>query len=71
MSKELTNFFRTLVKNVVESRIKTGEIRKDFMQLLIELMKVSETGDEREDDKVGLLNYSNLKCRCHKIDDFQ
>ncbi|XP_065338077.1 uncharacterized protein LOC135938386 [Cloeon dipterum] len=36
-SQELSNFFRNLVKDIIEERLKSGNTRKDFMQLLIQL----------------------------------
>ncbi|CAB3365211.1 Hypothetical predicted protein [Cloeon dipterum] len=36
-SKELSDFFRNLVKDIIEQRLKSGNTRKDFMQLLIQL----------------------------------
>ncbi|XP_065338079.1 cytochrome P450 6B1-like [Cloeon dipterum] len=37
MDSTVTAFFRNLVKNLIEARRKTGESRKDFIQLLIDL----------------------------------
>lgn len=34
---EVCDFFRQLVKDIVASRIKEGNTRKDFMQLLVQL----------------------------------
>ncbi|CAB3365204.1 Hypothetical predicted protein [Cloeon dipterum] len=52
INEELTNFFRRLVKDVMELRKKTKEIRKDFIQLLIELKeKGSVSVDTTEDEK--------------------
>ncbi|XP_065349717.1 probable cytochrome P450 6a14 isoform X1 [Cloeon dipterum] len=38
-SQELNNFFRNLVKDIIEKRLQSGNTRKDFMQLLIQLKK--------------------------------
>jgi cytochrome P450 family 6 len=37
LDAEVTNFFRKIVKDVMELRKTTNTVRKDFMQLLIEL----------------------------------
>jgi hypothetical protein len=49
IEKYETNFFRKLVKDVMEMRKSTGTTRKDFMQLLIELKEKGEIAVEKED----------------------
>lgn len=40
LSKELDNFFRTLVTNVMEERRMSGTQRNDFLQLMVELERM-------------------------------
>ncbi|XP_065339707.1 cytochrome P450 9e2-like [Cloeon dipterum] len=44
LKPELTLFYRSLVKNIIEKRTKTGNTRKDFMQLLIQLKEKGKLG---------------------------
>jgi cytochrome P450 family 6 len=46
--KDVSDFFMNIVKQTIEHREKTGYQRKDFMQLLIDLMKK----DENDVDKL-------------------
>ncbi|KAF4522250.1 hypothetical protein B566_EDAN009094 [Ephemera danica] len=55
--KELSDFFRNLVRDVIALRSKTGNTRKDFMQLLIEIKEKgrlsSEDGSDNHDDSTN------------------
>ncbi|XP_059491239.1 cytochrome P450 9e2-like isoform X2 [Neocloeon triangulifer] len=58
LDKEVTEFFKKLTKDMVEKRKKDGIVRRDFLQLLIELKdKGSVAIDEDDEDKH--LNVSN------------
>ncbi|XP_059485219.1 cytochrome P450 6j1-like [Neocloeon triangulifer] len=48
---ELTNFFRKMVQDVMDIRKKTGQIRKDFMQLLIELKEKGSISIENKEEE--------------------
>ncbi|KAF4524101.1 hypothetical protein B566_EDAN007684 [Ephemera danica] len=50
MSRELTEYFRTMVRTVTELRAKTGIVRNDFMQLLIELKDKGCLSPEEDED---------------------
>ncbi|KAF4524103.1 hypothetical protein B566_EDAN007686 [Ephemera danica] len=50
MSEELVDFFRNMVRDVTRQRLSTGEIRKDFIQLLLELKEKGHLYDERDDN---------------------
>ncbi|KAF4524102.1 hypothetical protein B566_EDAN007685 [Ephemera danica] len=53
--ESLNDFFRTLVRNVMAARAKTGETRKDFIQLLMEIKEkgsISDTNEKFTDDDV-------------------
>ncbi|CAB3365212.1 Hypothetical predicted protein [Cloeon dipterum] len=47
--EEVNDFFRNLVKQIVSQRTKSGNMRKDFMQLLIQLKQL---GKLKQDDEV-------------------
>ncbi|XP_065338788.1 cytochrome P450 3A19-like [Cloeon dipterum] len=52
LDKEVTRFFEQLTKDIVDQRKKTKTVRKDFMQLLIELKeKGSVAIDDDDEDK--------------------
>jgi hypothetical protein len=44
-----TNFFRKLVKDVMEMRKSSGTTRRDFMQLLIELKEKGKIAIDKDD----------------------
>jgi hypothetical protein len=48
--EEISQFFRYLVKEIVAGRSQTGNTRKDFMQLLIQLKEKGRLADEEEED---------------------
>jgi hypothetical protein len=48
INPNVNKFFRNLVKDVMTKREKTGETRKDFMQLLIEIKEKGGLSDEQE-----------------------
>jgi hypothetical protein len=51
LGDDVTNFFRKLVKDMMEKRKKSKEIRKDFLQLLIELKEKGKISvDEEQED---------------------
>lgn len=57
LEPDVTEFFRTLVKDMMEKRKKSNVIRKDFIQLLIELKeKGSISVDAEEEDDKDLEN---------------
>lgn len=63
LEAEVTNFFRKLVKDVMELRKRTGTVRRDFMQLLIELKEKGSVSDNdrisiSEGDEVATLKYN-------------
>jgi Sec-independent protein translocase protein TatA len=68
---DIPNFFRSLVKNIVDTRKQTGNTRKDFMQLLIQLKEKGtlsiddddEVENATEHQKVDISKNSN----CQKI----
>lgn len=45
----VTNFFRKLVKDVMEMRKSSGTSRRDFMQLLIELKEKGKIAIDKDD----------------------
>ncbi|XP_059478275.1 probable cytochrome P450 6a14 isoform X2 [Neocloeon triangulifer] len=49
IDKEATNFFRKLVKDVMDMRKASGSSRKDFMQLLIELKEKGQVATDEAD----------------------
>jgi len=49
IEKDATNFFRKLVRDVMELRKTTGTTRKDFMQLLIELKEKGKIAVDKDD----------------------
>jgi cytochrome P450 family 6 len=46
---KVTNFFRKLVKDVMEMRKTSGTTRRDFMQLLIELKEKGKIALDKDD----------------------
>jgi argonaute-like protein implicated in RNA metabolism and viral defense len=63
-----------MVRDVIEQRKKTGEVRRDFIQLLMELKEKgritpedeeikSDTHEEQITSKIGNFFYHNLICR--------
>ncbi|XP_059485005.1 cytochrome P450 6j1-like [Neocloeon triangulifer] len=66
VSHEVTKFFSKLVPDVMELRKKTGQIRKDFMQLLIELkekgsVSIDNAEDEKEINGYGVQKMDTIK----------
>lgn len=59
LSKELTEFFRKMVHDVMNLRASTGVTRKDFMQLLIELKDTGRLSHE-VDETVEKMKTENL-----------
>jgi len=49
LEDDVTKFFQTLVKDMMEQRKKSKTVRKDFMQLLIELKEKGSISMEDED----------------------
>jgi len=49
LEPDVTKFFQTLVKDMMEQRKKSKTVRKDFMQLLIELKEKGSISAEDED----------------------
>jgi len=65
-SQEVTNFFRKMVSDVMNMRERTGQIRKDFMQLLTELKEkghiaVHDAEEEKEIDGRAQRVFQKLK----------
>jgi len=56
LEKDVTNFFRKLVKDVMEMRKKTNTVRRDFIQLLMELKEKGSIALEEDDDDKHLKN---------------
>lgn len=65
IKKELADFFRKMVSDVIGDRKKTGVVRKDFIQLLMELKEKgrltpdegeikSDTHEEQITSKIGI-----------------
>jgi cytochrome P450 family 6 len=48
-NEEISQFFRNLVIDIVARRSKTGNTRKDFMQLLIQLKEKGRLAEDDED----------------------
>jgi Sec-independent protein translocase protein TatA len=49
--EDVPNFFRSLVKNIVDTRKQTGNTRKDFMQLMIQLREKGTLTVDDDDEK--------------------
>jgi len=49
MPDELTNYFRGIVKSIIDDRIKTGSTRNDFMQLMMNLKEQGTLASEDVD----------------------
>jgi hypothetical protein len=47
---DISNFFRSLVKNIVDTRKQTGNTRKDFMQLMIQLKEKGTLAIDDDDE---------------------
>jgi hypothetical protein len=47
MPEELSDYFRGIVKNIMDNRIKTGSTKNDFIQLL---MNIKEEGTLASED---------------------
>jgi cytochrome P450 family 6 len=70
--EDVAEFFLNIVKETIEYRERTGEQRKDFMQLLMNLMKK----DESEEDKLTFYEIVRgclliLETICSNFDSFQ
>lgn len=58
VSKEITDFFVSVVQDVIRFREKNGEVRNDFMQLLMQLRQQDKQGTDingnvTKEDAVG------------------
>lgn len=51
LEPDVTEFFRALVKDMMEKRKKSKTIRKDFIQLLIELQEKGSISVDAEEEK--------------------
>jgi cytochrome P450 family 6 len=60
--EEVSQFFRNLVIDIVARRSKTGNTRKDFMQLLIQLKEKGRLADDDEDVTETPLNNFSAFC---------
>ncbi|CAB3366879.1 Hypothetical predicted protein [Cloeon dipterum] len=68
-SEELTNFFRNLVHEIMDKRAKSGNTRKDFLQLLIQLKekgKLGSTDDEPNENNESSIGLSIKLINCIK-----
>lgn len=59
--EDISKFFHGLVNDIIVKRAKSGNTRKDFMQLLIQLKekgKIATEEDEISNDTASILDYS-------------
>jgi hypothetical protein len=68
---KVTNFFRKLVKDVMEMRKSSGTTRRDFMQLLIELKEKGKISIDKDDlhevkDEDTAPSNTTLSMKMHK-----
>jgi len=73
---KVTNFFRKLVKDVMEMRKSSGTTRRDFMQLLIELKEKGKIAIDKDDlhevkDEETTPSDTTLSIKMHRKFKFQ
>lgn len=49
MTDELSDYFRGIVKNIIDNRVKTGSSRNDFIQLLMHLKEQGTLASDEAD----------------------